>query len=55
MQTGGLHEKDGDVVLARLEKDGNQLHEAVGDMPARHEKEASLVKNRRYTPIELPT
>ncbi|KAH7321735.1 hypothetical protein BKA65DRAFT_556081 [Rhexocercosporidium sp. MPI-PUGE-AT-0058] len=55
MQTGGLHEKDGDVVLPRLEKDGNQLHEMVGDMPARHEKEASLVQNRRYTPIELPT
>ncbi|KAH7393405.1 hypothetical protein BKA64DRAFT_86545 [Cadophora sp. MPI-SDFR-AT-0126] len=55
MQTGGLHEKDGDVVLPRLEKDGNQLHEVVGDMPTRHEKEASLIKNRRYTPIELPT
>ncbi|KAH9215732.1 hypothetical protein DL95DRAFT_388353, partial [Leptodontidium sp. 2 PMI_412] len=54
MQTGGLHEKDGDVVLPRLEKDGNQLHEMVGDVPGRHEKEASLVQNRRYTPIELP-
>ncbi|KAL2068157.1 hypothetical protein VTL71DRAFT_16255 [Oculimacula yallundae] len=55
MQTGGLHEKDADMGLPVLEKDGNQLHEVVGDMPARHEKDASLIKSRRYTPIELPT
>jgi hypothetical protein len=52
MQTGGLHEKEGDFIV-RYEKDGRAIYEKEGSMPRRLEKEAVVPK--RQTAFELPT